>query len=211
MILETNRDTPTAPTSDEKWWWRHLYIGKMICTSWWRGVMEIGKTYGFLRFVTCLRVANLPTYFHHKHLRNTSMLFWGQNCQAPESTSNTTKMAIPLYGGGWTTRFAKILWTRPKGESFSQFSDWKVEHVFFAKKTPLRKALLWWKVASSPWVAGIPLPLDWTKHPDWCILKRWIPPRPQKINQMNSCHPSDNCFRKNFASPKSVFYVYRYT
>ena len=21
---------------------RHLYIGKMICTSWWRGVMEIG-------------------------------------------------------------------------------------------------------------------------------------------------------------------------
>ena len=139
MIPETNRDTPTAPTSDEKWWWRHLYIGKMICTSWWRGVMEIGKTYGFLRFVTCLRVANLPTYFHHKHLRNTSMLFLGQNCQAPESTSNTTKMAIPLYGGGWTTRFAKILWTRPKGESFPQFSDWKVEHVFFGQKTTTTK------------------------------------------------------------------------
>ena len=42
-----------------------------------------------------------------------------------------------------------------------------------------------------------------TKLPG-CILKRVDPPSPQKINQMNSCHPSDNCFRTKFCIPKKM-------
>ena len=46
FVGDDTRNKPGHANGTHQWWKmmmsRDLYIGKMICTSWWRGVMEIG-------------------------------------------------------------------------------------------------------------------------------------------------------------------------
>ena len=126
------------------------------------------------------------------------MLF-GAELPSAESTSNTTKVAIPLYSGAWTTRFANLM-DSSKIESFPQFWDWKFKHVFL-KKHHYERHFYGEKL---PHLPGSPVCRDvWNKTPRMHPKKVDPPRAPKKINQMNSCHPSDNCFHRNCASPKN--------
>lgn len=189
FVGDDTRNKPGHANGTHQWWKmmmsRHLYAGKMICTSWWTPESwRLAKLTASYVFLTCFRVANLPTYFHHKHVRNTSMFFWGRIAKLRIHVDTQRKWPSHSTVVLWTTRFAKILWTCPEGNHFPSFRTEKSNMIFLQQKT-LRKALLWWKVASSSWVPGIPFAFGCfeTKLPG-CILKSGFP-RDPKINQMN--------------------------